>query len=200
MLRPLLGKKRTNWGVPNIDVRYRGKVVADGRTFELSGAPGQQAHLYGHKHADNWSWLHCNTFDHGRGALVEGLAAGVPGTNRVLTTLYVRYEGQDYFCNALPLAALNRTEHQFPVWRFWARSGATEFIGEARARPEQMLQVKYEDPDGAPSFCANSELSDLSLEVRRWGRPVDRLTATGTAHLEFGSRQQWSGVPLCPGP
>ena len=201
VLRGLLVRKRTNWGVPNIDVRFRGKVEVDGRTFALNGAPGQQAHLAGHKHADSWTWLHCNTFDHGRTALVELVAPRVPGTDRVLTTVYLRYEGRDYLCNALPGAGLfNRSERSFPEFRFWARSGALEFVGHARANPAQCLQVKYEDPDGAKSYCSNSELSDLSLEVKKWGRPIDRLTATGTAHLEFADRQQRLGVPLCPGP
>ncbi len=197
-LRPVLAKKRTNFIVPNNDVRFRGRVEVDGRAFDLTDAPGQQAHLYGHRHAQSWNWVHCNTFDHGRQALVEGVTATLPGVPKVLTHVYVRYDGRDYLCNALPSAILDRSECAYPDFRFWTRSGALEFIGHARVRPELCLQVEYEDPDGAAIFCTNSELADLSLEVRRWGRPIDRLTATGTAHLEFADRSQRPNVPLCP--
>jgi hypothetical protein len=54
--------------------------------------------------------------------------------------------------------------------------------------------VRYEDPDGTPSLCANTEVADLTLEVYRAGRLLDRLVATGTAHLEFGSRKPLPGV------
>lgn len=59
-----------------------------------------------------------------------------------------------------------------------------------------MLQVRYEDPDGTPSYCCNTEIGELRLEVKRGGEVVDVLTATGTAHLEFGQREKRDGVRL----
>lgn len=88
-LRGSLARKGTNWGVPHMDVRFTGTIVADGRTFELRDAPGQQAHLFGHKHADRWAWAHCNAFDGGKSALLEGVAVEtvLAGKRRLMTLL-----------------------------------------------------------------------------------------------------------------
>ena len=77
-LRPILERKRTDYRAPNIDIRYRGRVVVDGRTFELESAPGEQVHLVGLKHQNSWTWLHCNCFDHGRSAVVEIATSSLP--------------------------------------------------------------------------------------------------------------------------
>ncbi|MBI3185700.1 MAG: hypothetical protein HYZ28_26475 [Myxococcales bacterium] len=203
MLRPFLGRKRTQWCVPNIDLAFHGRVVADGRRFELSGERGQQAHLFGRQHAESWAWVHCNSFDGGRKALVEGVAAELLlpfGMRRVLTAVYVRLDGEDFLCNALPRSLSARSERGLDEWRFWCSAKGTQFIGHARGDRQKMLQVAYEDPDGTASYCCNTELGELVLEVHRPDAAVERLTATGTAHLELGSRQPRTDVRLCEGP
>jgi hypothetical protein len=198
-IRPLIRKRRTNWCVPNLNVRYRGKVSVDGREFTLSGAPGQQSHLYGRRHASSWVWLHCNAFDGGRDAFIEGIAP-VLGSGRPLTVIYLRYRGKDYLCS-LPQALLRaRSEAAFPEWSFQFSAEGLSFSGRARASLDRMLQVEYTDPDGTPSYCCNSEIADLEIEVKRGGETLDRLRASGTANLEFGAHAARADIPLCPGP
>ncbi len=200
-LRPVLERRATNWCVPNGDVRFRGEVVADGERIAFSGAPGQQAHLYGRRHAERWAWLHCNAFDGDRRAVVEGVAATVRlgGAAKTVTAIYVRHGGRDYVAQALPRALWATSEAAFPSFRFRAAANGVTIEGHARAAPDRMLQVAYEDPDGTPSYCANSEVGDLTIELRR-GNGVELLTATGTAHVEFGGRERRPDIPLCPGP
>lgn len=198
-IRSFLRRNRTDWAVPNPDVQFVGRIVADGRTFELDGAPGQQAHLYGARHADRWAWLHCTTFDGGADATVVGVVAETVllGVRRPFTLVYVRYGGKDYLCNAFPQAAITaRSDFSFPVWRFRCEAEGVEFVGTARGAPEQMVQIRYADPDGTPSYCCNTELADLELEVRRDGQVIDVLRAEGTAHVEFGQREKRDDVLL----
>ncbi|HUB06054.1 MAG TPA: tocopherol cyclase family protein [Myxococcales bacterium] len=198
-LRGLISGRATNWCVPNPDVRYQGRVTADGRTFDLASAPGQQAHLFGRRHAEAWAWLHCNAFDGDRRAVVEAVCATVAlgGSRRDVTLVYVHHAGKDYLGQALPGALRNRSERELPEFRFGFRAGGLAFSGRARGDPAKMLQVAYEDPDGTPSYCCNSELADLSLEIRK-GTSAELLVATGTAHLEFGGRDRNEALPVCP--
>lgn len=198
-LHGFLSRKRTWWCVPNIDVRFEGEIEVDGRTVTVSGARGQQAHLYGGRHAEGWAWAHCNSFDEGREAIVEAVAADLrlAGLRRTVTAVYVRYEGTDYLLNALPGALACRSERSFPSWSFRAKAkDGTEFRGTLNADRERMLQVRYADPDGTESYCCNSELGGLVLEVHRDGRIIDTLTSTRRAHLEFGSRARRDDVRM----
>ncbi len=200
-LRPALDRRATNWCVPNPDLRFRGRIEADGAVFDLQGAPGQQAHLFGARHAERWSWVHCNAFAGDRRAVVEGVAATVRlgPASRTVTAVYVRHGGRDYVGQAMPGALHATSDRAFPEWGFTARAGDAILYGRARADPARMLQVEYADPDGTPSFCCNSELGDLTLEIRR-GETIELLSARGTAHVEFGDRARRPDVPLCPGP
>jgi hypothetical protein len=68
--------------------------------------------------------------------------------------------------------------------------------GEFSCRPEDMLMTEYEDPDGEPTFCANTEIADLRVTVFRKSGPLARwreaalLVAPRTAHFEVASRQR----------
>jgi hypothetical protein len=58
-----------------------------------------------------------------------------------------------------------------------------------------MVQVRYEDPDGSPRYCVNTEIADLGIEIYKrsdtgW-RHHASLTALRSAGLEFGRRQQF---------
>ena len=179
----------------NPDARFFGTVKVDGREIPIAREPGGQTHLWGRKHVDRWAWCHCNAFDGRDDCSLDGVAAFVgPRALLPLTGIYVRYRGLDYCLNALPRMLRARSEVRFPVWHFRADALGLTFEGTLTAAPRAMVQVGYEDPDGERSWCANSEIANAVLEVRRGTRLMDRLVATGTAHLEFGSRQPWPDV------
>ena len=48
--------------LPHADVEVTGTLALPGRTLQLDGARGGQAHLWGSKHAQRWAWAHCNDF------------------------------------------------------------------------------------------------------------------------------------------
>ncbi|MDP8956611.1 MAG: hypothetical protein M3N24_06610, partial [Actinomycetota bacterium] len=59
---------------PNVDTLFSGTVTVDGETTRITGAPGQQGHLYGSRHAERWAWAHCNNFED-EDAVVHALTA-----------------------------------------------------------------------------------------------------------------------------
>jgi hypothetical protein len=202
-LRRAVEARRSNWCVPNPDLEYQGHVVVDGRRFELAAAPGQQAHTFGRQHPRAWAWGCCNTFDGGAPVVFQGIAPtlSVGGWTPTPTLVYVRYDGVDYACNSLVTVGLTaHSEIAFPQWRFSCKGGDLAFRGRLWGEPGRFLQVEYHDPDGTPLYCCNSEVASLELEVSRRGHHIDTLRASGTAGLEFTSRQRRAEIPLCPGP
>ena len=75
-----------------------------GRTLELAGARGGQAHLWGSKHAPRWAWVHCNDFTGEDGTprptdFVDGVSVFVPRFGREIgpnTPIVGRFGGRDF--------------------------------------------------------------------------------------------------------
>jgi hypothetical protein len=183
---------------PNLDVRFRGRITADGRAFELPGDPGCQSHIWGRKHAESWVWCHCNAFQDESSAVFEGLAARpkVMGlTPPLMSSVYLRYQDEAFYFNSLQV----KNDLRLGIWNLQASNRQARLSGTARCELHKLIAVPYDDPDGEKSYCANSEISDLELQLERrsaqgsWRPPVT-LRAHGTTHLEFGSRKPHPSV------
>lgn len=192
-----LGLGSTHVVFANSDARLRGVVKVDGRRAAITREPGGQTHLWGTKHAERWVWGHCNAFEGRDDCALDAVATFLSSrtcSRRPFTAVFVRYGGSDYCLNALPQVLRNRSEIDFPEWRFQGSARGLRFVGSFRSARERMVQVTYDDPDGERSYCANTEIGDLVLEIWRGRHLSDRLHASGTAHLEFGDRQPLGGV------
>lgn len=188
---------------PNLSVRFTGTVKVAGDALEFDGEPGCQTHRWGRAHAHTWAWSHCSLFDGNEHAVFEAVAAKAPlGVlpGPTLTFLYLHLDGRDIPLNELKPALRARSSYTMPTWAFSGHDDDYKIVGAARAHPERLLQVRYEDPDGSERYCANSEVADLALEVYRKVRGRWRhdrsLTATRTAHLEFGGREPFEELPV----
>jgi hypothetical protein len=192
---------RTGFGdtkvlTPNLDVPLRGEVTVDGRTLRFDGDPAGQTHLWGKKHAHEWAWGHCNAFEGKRGAALETLTVRLKKRGLVLpplTVLGLQLDGEMLRWGELRHTPFTRGSYSTGSYRFSALAPDARLEGELSCRPEDMTLTEYHDPDGEPSFCANTCAGDLRLTVFRRSllgrfREAARLHAPGTAHFEVAMR------------
>ncbi|MCA9663466.1 MAG: hypothetical protein KC486_34365 [Myxococcales bacterium] len=184
---------------PNLMVPIQGTIAVDGRRFEFTGESGGQTHLWGSKHAHAWAWGHCTEFDGPHAAALESLTVRLKRRGRTLpplTILTLYLDGEEHRFTRFRQALARRTSATVDTARyaFTARSARVRLRGAFRCRPQDMVVAPYVDPDGAPSYCANTEVGDLKLVVERraggrWHEAA-RLTSSGRAHFEIGSRER----------
>jgi hypothetical protein len=182
---------------PGPRIALRGTVEVDGRRFDLAGAPGGQTHLWGRKHAHAWAWGRCSAFDDGADAFVEALTVRVRRAGLVLpavTLLAVHLDGAVMLFTGLRSALRARGHFATGRYAFSAASGGARVEGEFTCGAGAAVQAEYADPDGERCFCANTEVGNLALLIRRRGLPDRRLVARGTAHFETARRAPWPGV------
>jgi len=188
---------------PNLSVPFFGTVTIGSEEMTFDGELGCQSHRWGRKHSTTWTWAHCSEFEEDPSAVFEGLGAKtsigvVPAPTTTL--LFLRYRDEDIPFNDLKWALRARSRYEMPTWAFTARTDKWKIAGAARATIDRLVQVEYADPDGAPRFCANSEIADLAIEIYRkdgglW-RHDGSLTSLRNAHLEFGRVEPFAELPI----
>jgi hypothetical protein len=197
--------------LPHPAFEVEGKVAFGGRTIELDGARGGQAHLWGSKHAARWAWAHCNDFEGIDGAprpddWIDGVSVFVPRLGREIgpsTPVVGRFAGED-FTSTSPLR-VTRNDSRFGLtsWRLEALDGKRKVVVDVDAPRDRLVGVTYTDPDGDLAYCYNSEVA--SMHVRVWERDrsvqegwrlLDELASTGRAHFEYAQRETIPGLEL----
>lgn len=202
-----IGFPKTKFLAPHLSTRISGDFTVNDHRFALRGVPGHQAHLWGTDMALSWVWGNCNTFAEDQNFCFEGLTARVKVGGRLsppMTLLFFYWDGKWYKFNSLRHWFTNRSLYDFyrrqrrvegatraPIidrWHFEAGTRETYFVGDLFARPEEMVGLRYENPDGGERFCHNTKIADLKIQVlkkRKWGwEAVKTLTALQSVAFE----------------
>lgn len=196
--------------LPHGDVRFEGHIRYGGRTVELDGARGAQAHLWGSKHAAAWAWARCGELrssggEHAAGTFVDGVSVRVERFGRQLGpfTPIVGRIGEKDFVSTSPWRALaNRSSFGPDRWRFEAVSDRRKLVVDVEADRRLLAGVTYRDPDGQPAYCYNSEAASMRLEVYEQGlartewKHAASLKGPGCAHFEYAQREPLPGLEL----
>jgi hypothetical protein len=196
--------------LPHGDVAFSGQIRYGGRTVDLDGARGAQAHLWGSKHAGSWAWARCGDFrisgdERAADTFVDGVSVRVNRFGRELgpfTPVVGRIDGEDFASTWPPRVLTNSSSFGPDRWRFEALSGRRKLIGEVQADTRLLAGVTYVDPDGQPAYCYNTETASMRLGVyeRTGGRSAWRLAARlegeGRAHFEYAQRKPLPGLEL----
>jgi hypothetical protein len=210
---PLLRRARVAQTVlvlPHADLTIDGTVGFAGRTLELEGVRGGQAHLWGSKHASSWAWAHCNDFtsDEGgdvAGTFVDAVSVFVSRLGREVgpnTPVVGCIDGEDFNSTSVRRLLSNQSTFALTGWRFEAIDGARKLVVEVDADRDLLAGVTYRDPDGQLAYCYNGETASMRLHIyeraRRVGGWTHRKTllAPGRAHFEYAQRTPIDGLEL----
>jgi hypothetical protein len=197
--------------LPHPAFGIEGTVEWDGRTLELEGARGGQAHLWGSKHAARWAWAHCNDFEGLDGAprpddWIDGVSVFVPRFGREVgpsSPVVGRVGGRDFRSTSPLRVTRNPSRFGLTSWHVEAADGDLVVTADVDAPRELLAGVTYHDPDGDLAYCYNSEAA--SMRVRVWERDssvaegrrlVDELVSDGRAHFEYAQREPVPGLEL----
>ena len=175
---------------PNVDTAVSGRLVADGESIEFTAASAQQGHLYGRRHAERWAWAHSAEFVH-EDAVVHALTAQVrrgPFLTPFVTTVGVLWQGR-----WIKLWSFHRKrEFGLGTWKLDVGNRRYRVSGRVEAPARALIRARYEDPDGSPRFCHNTEIGScrLALFERRAGgfEEVALLESQGMTHAEWAGR------------
>jgi hypothetical protein len=204
-VHPLLrraGVARTELTLPHPDLSIEGHITVGGRRLELSDARGQQAHLWGSKHARCWAWAHCNDLtgidgEPRPGSFFDGVSAVLTAGARELgtgTPVIARIAGREIRSISPVRVLANPSVFTLTGWRLEAVGSELKLAVEVDASRDQLAGVTYHDPDGELAYCYNSETASMRINVyeraRRVGgwRHSDTLIAAGRAHFEYAQR------------
>jgi hypothetical protein len=181
---------------PNPDVRFSGTIEADGERVAVDGAPGQQGHLYGSRHAERWAWASCNRFVDD-GWAFQALSA--QGRRGPLLTPFLTFAGLRIDGRWVRFRGTSRRRTwALGTWRLRLEAKAYRLEGEVRAFPDHLIRARYLDPDDTPRFCHNSEVASARLVLweRRAGgwQEAAGLVSEGTTHAEWAGRTPAPGV------
>jgi len=194
-----LALPRTKVLSPHFDTRVSGRIEVNGRIYECQNEPGQQAHLWGTKNAEMWTWGHCNAFAEDPGAVFEGISARFrigPWLSPAVNPFFIRWKGMDYSMNGFLQSVRNESRTELPRWSFNARSGDFTFSGEMSARTEDFIGVEYTDPDGEKLWCNNTKVANLVITIYKNGRKLDTLTSERAAAFEKVAREKDNRIPI----
>ena len=207
------GFPKTKFLAPYLKTHISGEFSINNQTYFLDQIPAHQAHLWGREMIHSWVWGNCNTFIEDPHFCFEGLSSqlkiGSPGENGTqekeilsppLTLLYFYWEGKMYSFNSPVRWLKNTSRKSLDRWVFGGGDQKIRFAGRFYARTEDMVGVRYENPDGSSRYCHNTKTADLVIDILKntksgW-KNIQTLHAEKSAAFELVQPTQDDRVRL----
>ena len=171
-------------------LRLSGAIAAGEEEWAVRDWVGMQGHNWGAAHAPEYAWGQC-VFTDAAGdpfCVVEGASGRVQlggWTTPLLSILNVRRKDRELRFNRLVDFWNWKTSIRFPQWKLRMRGPDGEALLVMTARPERMICLGYENPNGRLSYCLNSKLARVVLRVNPVnGEAFECISEHGGA-LEF---------------
>ncbi|HEX2360348.1 MAG TPA: hypothetical protein VHH72_11095 [Solirubrobacterales bacterium] len=195
---------KTKFLSPYPNAIFNGRIEVDGEVVEIDGWRGMIGHNWGAEHAERWVWV--------QGAAFEGRDPGdyfdmAVGRIKVagLTTPWVGngmlvLDGRPHRLGGFERIRSTVVEEAPTGARFQLRGRQIRVTGRVGAERKDFVAWVYADPVGPEHNTLNCSISDLELDVELGGGPAMRLTVSGAAAYEFGTRDTDHGIPVQPYP
>lgn len=194
---------RTKFLSPYPGARWSGRLTVDERRIDLDGWPGMIGHNWGSEHAERWVWIHGADFDGGGSGWFDMAVGRIKLGGRTtpwIGNAMLALDGERHrLGGAERIRSTNVSESPTSCDFSLAGKGIT-VRGRVASERKNFVAWVYADPVGPEHHTLNCSISDLELTVERKGEPARRLSVTGAAAYEFGSRDTDHGIPLQPYP
>jgi hypothetical protein len=197
---------RTKFLSPYPSARFTGRAKIGDREIEVSDWPGMIGHNWGAEHAERWVWIEAAELDEadGEGGGYFDMAVGRikvgPLTTPWIGNAMLELDGERHRLGGFDRIRSTKVSER-PTGCDFSMSGRDiKVSGTVRSQPKNFVAWIYADPVGPEHNTLNCSISDLELNVERKGHPPQRLTVTGGAAYEFGTRDTDHGVPVQPYP
>jgi hypothetical protein len=171
-------------------LKVHGSLEVFGESLRVEGWDGMQGHNWGKEHAWEYAWGQCNF--PGGGKEPDASAEGFSGRIRIggrpsprFSALVVRRGDREYRFDAIFDLWRQEAHLDKERWsvRFRGRDGEARWRMDAVGRPVACLG--YANPDGRVSYCYNTKLADVLLEVQPRGEAAFTCRSPHGGALEF---------------
>ncbi|MDX1611475.1 MAG: hypothetical protein R3185_03835, partial [Candidatus Thermoplasmatota archaeon] len=162
-------------------------------------ARAHQAHLWGPRAHDDWSWFLATGFREDKRAYVHGLRALPRLGGRGFTSLvYQDGHGESLRFSRFHSKRMATEDQQPGVWSFEASKGRYVLSGRVSASLQRMVGAAVTDPEGTERFIHHGGVADCTLELYKRGlgrKKLERtLTAKGSVAFQQGTRMPFEDV------
>lgn len=190
---------------PLADARVRGRLRvrrdprAKPEAWDVDGWPAMIGHNWGRGHPHLYAWAHCNAWEDAEDLVFEGVSARVrmgPMLSPMATAVFVRYRGDAFDLNAREVLGKNRGNVSLRRWEATARGRrGVRVHAELAAETDDFVGLHYANPRGGTTYCLNTKLARMRLELALPGRAPFVATSRAAA-LEIGTRDKAHGVRM----
>jgi hypothetical protein len=183
---------------PHPDLRFTGEYRVGSARVEVDGWRGMQGHNWGRRHAHAYGWAHCNVWSGADDLVVEGITARVklgPVISPPVSLLIATHRGVTHSFTLPHSLWRARGRIGARAWEIDASNATARVRASFSADTEDFVGLRYENPDGATTYCLNSKIArgHVRLEVSR-ATLVEAHTRA--AALEIGTRDPAHGVRM----
>jgi hypothetical protein len=195
---------RTKFLSPYPSAVFNGHLEVAGERIDVDGWRGMIGHNWGAEHAERWVWVdgsgfegrpEGDYFDMAVGRIkVAGLTTPWVGNGMLLL------DGVEHRLGGFERIPSTEVEESPTGARFQLKGRGIKVSGRVAAERKDFVAWIYADPAGPEHNTLNCSISDLELELELEGRPAERLTVSGAAAYELGTRDRDHGIPLQPYP
>ena len=195
---------KTKFLSPYPDASFGGKLEVGGKTISVEGWRGMMGHNWGAEHAERWVWIQGSGFEGRSPEDYFDMAVGrikVAGrTTPWVGNAMLFLDGEPHRLGGFGKVRSTQVSEEPTGARFELAGKGVRVTGNVRAPAKDFVAWIYADPVGPEHNTLNCSISDLGLDVARDGEPPQRLTVSGAAAYEFGTRDTDHGIPVQPYP
>jgi hypothetical protein len=195
---------KTKFLSPYPNAVFNGSIELGGERVEIDDWRGMIGHNWGAEHAERWVWVQGAGFEGRDREDYFDMAVGrikVAGwTTPWVGNAMLMLDGRAHRLGGFERIHTTKVEEAPTGARFRLTGKDVKVTGRVGAERKDFVAWIYADPVGPEHNTLNCSISDLELDVELDGGPARRLTVSGAAAYEFGTRDTSHGIPLQPYP